>query len=216
MFKRYFLTTAAAIACATAFTSAQTPATGAAPQVPPAAQSAAPSPQSTTTDKVAERAPMTVTGCLVREQDIPGHAPSDADRAGRLEDYILTSASSARAESGKPGANPSGAVGTSGTSPATAHIGPMYKIKGISDMQLKSLAGKRVEVVGLMNAEDTKVSSSAAAPSARTPAVGSGSQTQTGTDANAGRGEEKTQWSSFAASSIREVPGSCQPAAANR
>ena len=44
-------------------------------------------------------------------------------------------------------------------------MGAMYKIKGISDMQLKSLVGKRVEVVGLMNAEDAKVSSSAAAPS---------------------------------------------------
>jgi len=160
---------------------------------------------------------MTVTGCLFREQDIPGHAPSDADRAGRLEDYILTSASSSRSDSGKPGAAASGAVGTSGTTAApTLRDGAMYKIKGISDMQLMSLVGKRVEVVGLMNADEAKVSSSAAAPSAKTPAVGSGSQTQTGTEANAGRGEEKTKWSSFAASSIREVPGTCQPATSNR
>src|ERR1700710_1362879 len=109
MFKRYFLTSATAIICATAFTSAQTPTTGAAPQVPPAAQSAPPSPQSTTTDKVAERMPQTLTGCLMRELDIPGHAPSDADRAGRLEDYILTSASSGRAEASRPGAT-AGAV----------------------------------------------------------------------------------------------------------
>jgi hypothetical protein len=215
MLKRYLLTSAAAVACATALTSAQTPVTGAAPQVPPAAQSAPPSPQSTTTDR-AERSPMTMTGCLMREQDIPGHAPSDADRAGRLEDFILTSASNPRADAAKPGAAASAAVGTSGTTAAaTANNGAMYKIKGISDMQLKSLVGKRVEVVGLMNAADMKVSSSAAAPSAKTPAVGSGSQTQTGTDANAGRGEEKTQWSSFAASSIREVPGSCS-ASSNR
>jgi hypothetical protein len=152
----------------------------------------------------------------MREQDMPGHSPSDADHAGRLEDYILTSASSGRADAARPGATP-GAVGTSGTTAAaTSNSGPMYKIKGISDMQLKALAGKRVEVVGLMSAEEMKVSSSAAAPSAKTPAVGSGSQTQTGTEANAGRGEEKTRWSSFAASSIREVPGSCQPAASNR
>jgi len=216
MFDSYFLASAAAIVCATAVLSAQTRATGAAPGVPPAVQSAAPSPQ-TTTDKVGERSPQTLTGCLMREHDIPGHAPGDADRAGRLEDYILTSAASGRADAVKPGANP-GTVPASGTTAgaATANNGPMYKIKGISDMQLKSLAGKRVEVVGLMSAEDTKVSSSAAAPSAKTPAVGSGSQTQTGTDANAGRGEEKTEWSSFAASSIREVPGSCQPAAPNR
>ena len=111
MFKRYFLTSAAAVVCATALTSAQTPTTGAAPQVPPAVQSARPSPQSTTTDRAAERMPMTITGCLVREQDIPGHAPNDADRAGRLEDFILTSASNAQAEAGKTNADASKPVG---------------------------------------------------------------------------------------------------------
>jgi hypothetical protein len=206
MFKRYFLTSAAAIVCATALTSAQTPTTGAAPQVPPAVQSARPSPQSTTTERAPERSPVTVTGCLMREQDVAGRSPGDTNRAARLEDYILTSASSPRPEAGRLDAATSGAVGTSGTTAApTAHNGAMYKIKGISDMQLKSLVGKRVEVVGLMN-EDMKASSSAAAPSAKAPAIGSGSQT-----ANADRGEEKTQWSSFAASSIREVSGSCPP-----
>jgi hypothetical protein len=155
---------------------------------------------------------MTMTGCLFREQDLPGHAPGDADRAGRLEDYILTATSNPRADAGKPGSAAPGAVGTSGSKAAPMpQSGAMFKIKGISDMQLKPLAGKRVEVVGLMNGDEPKVSSSAAVPSGKTPAVGSGSQTQTGTEANAGRGEEKTQWSSFAASSIREVPGTCQP-----
>ena len=89
----------------------------------------------------------------------------------------------------------------------------MYKIKGISDMQLKSLAGKRVEVVGLLNAD---VKDSPATDAAKTPAVGTGSQTQTGTDATAGRGEEKTQWTNFAASAIREVSGSCPTPVSNR
>jgi len=159
---------------------------------------------------------MTMTGCLFREQDIPGHAPADADRAGRLEDYILTSTAMSRHDS-KAGAPAGGAVGTSGTAAGpTARDGAMFKLKGISDMQLKSLAGKRVEVVGLMNADEAKVSSSAAKPSDKTPAVGSGSQTQTGAEANLGRGEEKTEWTSFAASSIREIPGTCRPPASNR
>jgi len=215
MFKRYFLMSAAALVCATALTSAQTPVTGAAPQVPPAVQSAAPSPQSTTTDRAAERTPVTMTGCLVREQDIPGHTPTGTGLDGRLEDFILTSASSARADTSKPGSANAGAVGTSGTTTAaTATSGAMYKIKGISDMQLKSLVGKRVEVVGLMNAEDMKMSSDAAEPSAKTQAGGSGSQAQAGAAAYADRGEEKTR--SLAASSIREVSGSCEPAASNR
>jgi len=206
MLKRYFLTGAAAAICATAMLSAQTPATGAAPQIPPAVQSARPSPQSTTTDRAAE-SPVTLTGCLVREQNVPGLPPNDADHAGRMDDYILTEASSSSPEAAKPGSSAPGAVGTSGTaSTATAHNGAMFKIQGLSEMQMKPLAGKRVEVVGLMTAN---AQSSKTAEAAKTPAVGSGSQTQTGTEANAGRGEEKTAWSNFAASSIRELPGSC-------
>jgi hypothetical protein len=60
------------------------------------------------------------------------------------------------------------------------------------------------------------VKDSAAADAAKTPAVGTGSQNQTGTDANAGRGEEKTQWTNFAATSIREVSGSCPTPVSNR
>jgi hypothetical protein len=89
----------------------------------------------------------------------------------------------------------------------------MYKIKGISDMQLKSLVGKRVEVVGLMN--DDMKASSAAAPAMKTPGAAT-AQPQTGAGAHSGRGDDKTQWSSFAASSIREVAGSCQPPSSNR
>lgn len=146
---------------------------------------------------------------------MPGHTPSNADQAGRLESYILTAtAAPSSAEAGKPNTATPGAVGTSGTSAqATASNGPIYKVKGLSEMQLKSLAGKRVEVVGLIN-EDMKAG--AAADAARTPAVGTGSQNQAGTDANAGRGEEKTQWTNFAASSIREVPGSCPTPGVNR
>jgi len=216
MFNRHFLATATAIACATALTSAQTPATGGAPQVPPAAQSSRPSPQATTTDRAPERSSMTMTGCLVREQDVPGHAPNDTYRVGRMEDYVLTSASSSRPDAAKPPAATSGAVGTSGsTAPATAHNVTMFKIDGVSDMQLKSLVGKRVEVVGLMRNDDMK-HSNPAATAAKTPAIGSGSATQTGTEANAGRGEEKTPWAHFAASSIREIPGSCAAASSNR
>jgi hypothetical protein len=214
MLKRYLLTSAAAFICASAMTSAQIPAAGAAPQLPPASPSKPPTPQSSTTDRAAERSQMTVTGCLMREQEMPGHTPNNADRAGRLEDYILTAMAPASADAGKPNAATSGAVGTSGTSAqATTNSGPMYKIKGISDMQLKSLAGKRVEVVGLLNAD---VKDGPATDAAKTPAVGTGSQNQTGTDANAGRGEEKTQWTNFAASSIREVSGSCPTPVSNR
>ena len=98
MLKRYLLTSAAAVACAAGLSSAQTPTTGAAPQVPPAAQSSRPSPQSTTTDRPAERSPVTVTGCLVREQDVAGHATSDVDRGGRFPRLLLVGTDPSPAE----------------------------------------------------------------------------------------------------------------------
>ena len=35
---------------------------------------------------------VTVEGCLVREKDVPGRQPNTAERAGVMEDFILTNA----------------------------------------------------------------------------------------------------------------------------
>jgi hypothetical protein len=81
----------------------------------------------------------------VREQDVPGRKPNVAERAGVMEDYILTnskiikgSAPSGSAAEPKPGET---VAGTSGTS-------PMYDVKGIDDSRLKSLVGQRVQIDG--------------------------------------------------------------------
>jgi hypothetical protein len=90
-------------------------------------------------------APVTVEGCLVREQDVPGRKPNVAERAGVMEDYILTntkiikgSAPSGSSAEPKPGETP---AGTSGAS-------LMYDVKGIDDSRLKSLVGQRVQIDG--------------------------------------------------------------------
>src|SRR3954468_3051278 len=40
----------------------------------------------------AQSEPATIEGCLMREQDVPGRKPNVAERAGVMEDYILTNA----------------------------------------------------------------------------------------------------------------------------
>jgi hypothetical protein len=78
------------------------------------------------------RATVTLTGCLYREEQIPGRTPNIAERAGIMEDYILANAT-----------EPAG-------TPAT---GSMYKIEKIPADKLKALVGKRIEVVGTIDPE---------------------------------------------------------------
>lgn len=89
---------------------------------------------------------VTVEGCLMREQDVPGRKPNVAERAGVMEDYILTNAKVVKG-SAPPAAStqakPAEPTGTSGTISA-----PMYDVKGIDDARLKQLVGKRVEIEG--------------------------------------------------------------------
>lgn len=88
---------------------------------------------------------VTVEGCLVREQDVPGRKPNVAERAGVMEDYILTNAKmvkgSAPAAAGTQAKREAMPTGTSG-------ITPMYDVKGLEDSQLKSLVGQRVQIEG--------------------------------------------------------------------
>ena len=111
-------------------------AAGLAAQEPPAY------PQPRTPAAQEQKATVTVEGCLVREQDVPGRKPNVAERAGVMEDYILTNAkmvkgTAPQASTAKPGA-PTGTAGTSA----------MYDVKGIDDKQLKQFVGKRVQIDG--------------------------------------------------------------------
>ncbi|HTM34074.1 MAG TPA: hypothetical protein VL263_22335, partial [Vicinamibacterales bacterium] len=90
---------------------AQEPATPARPAQP------TPQPAPRTPSTEAQKPTMSLTGCLYREDQVPGRTPNVAERAGVLEDYILAGASvtgSASQPSGTPGA-----TGTSGTTPST-------------------------------------------------------------------------------------------------
>jgi hypothetical protein len=90
---------------------------------------------------------VTVEGCLMREDDVPGRKSNVAEKVGVGEDYILTTTKMVKgsAPSAGAGAASSGAVGTSGT---TTTSGAMYDINGIDDDTLKQHVNRRVQVDG--------------------------------------------------------------------
>jgi hypothetical protein len=144
-----------------------------------------------------KQASTTITGCVYREQDVPGRAPNPAERAGILEDYILAEIRGA-ATGGAAGT--SGATGTSGS--AQPQLGTMYKLERADDEKLKALVGKRVEVTGRIDKES--------GDSSRSPAT---NPPTTQTDRAVGR--DRVDLAEFEVTSIREVSGTCpaKPAA---
>jgi hypothetical protein len=151
----------------------------------PASQPAQPAPRPGTT---AQQPATTLTGCLYRENQIPGRTPNVAEKAGVMEDYILAGASVGGSDA-KPSATP-GATGTSGTAPST---GKTYKIEGPADEKLKALVGKRVEVTGRID-----------------PQGGPGTSNPSGAATpDRGPGPDKINLPEFEASAIREVSGTC-------
>jgi len=127
----------------------------------------------------------TLVGCVYEEKDIPSRAPNAAERVGVLEDYIL--AEITPAEAAKP-------VGTSGASTPTTHS--MYKLEHAKDEELKAMVGKRVEVVGKIDAEHNDSTGQAAA-----------NTTTSKTDQVIGR--DKIDLPEFEITSMRAVAGSC-------
>ena len=142
---RLILSGTAAFLCAGVISSAQiTPQGGRPPQ--PTTQQPRPT---------ASAGPLTtLTGCLYREDSIPGRTPNAVEKAGVLEDYILADATAARdsnrtpdrpvAEAGQP---PAGAL-------AGLATGRMYKVTKLDDERLKAMKRKRVEITGTVKPDD--------------------------------------------------------------
>jgi hypothetical protein len=131
------LSVGAAAQSSTGATTTQTP-SGTTPTQTPGAQAQKPAPTPTA-------GAVTLEGCLVQEKDVPGRSPNIVEKAGIMEDYILTDS---KVVSGSAPSSP-GATGTSGaaatgTSGATAR----YHVKGLSDDRLKPMLGRRVQVEG--------------------------------------------------------------------
>jgi hypothetical protein len=181
MLNKYVVATALAAVCSGHLVAAQTST---------ANQTGTQSGQAVAQTAPQSNAAVTLTGCVYREQDVPGRAPNAAERVGVGEDYIL--AETRPAASAAPGATP-GATGTAGSSQASS--GTMFKLEFVEGSRLSSLVGKRVEVTGKIDAESGD---------ARGPQPGAA---VSGTDRVIGR--DRINLSEFEATSIREIEGTC-------
>jgi hypothetical protein len=166
------MATAAAICSAASFAYAQRPTDARPPQNPPVA-----------TESIAVQPNVTLTGCLYREEQVPGRKPNIAERAGVLEDYILADATLAPA---------SATTGTSGSAAPVPTTGNMYKINGPDGDQLKKLVGKKVSVTGKIKPEG----------GARTVTGG-------GPQPDRGLGPDAISLPDVNASQIAEIAGTC-------
>ena len=119
--------------------------TAIAAQNPPPTQPPA-QPPSASQPAMAQPQSVTLEGCLVREKDVPGRAPNPAEKAGVMEDFILTSARIKTPGSAAPAAEQP--TGTSGVK-----IG-MYEVKGLESNRLEEFVGQRVEIVGKVDPKD--------------------------------------------------------------
>jgi len=136
---RLILSGAAAFLCAGVLSAAQiTPQGGRPPQ--PTTQQPRPT---------ASAGPSTTfTGCLYREDSIPGRTPNVAEKAGVLEDYILTDATPAADSNRAPDRPVAGGGQPAAGASAGLATGRMYKVTKLEDERLKALIGKRVDVTG--------------------------------------------------------------------
>jgi hypothetical protein len=154
-----------------------------------AAQAQQPAQPSQAQQPAATAATTMLSGCLYREDQVPGRKPNVAERAGILEDYILADASVAGAQA----KGPQGLTGP-GTTPAS---GNMYKVEGPSDERLKALVGKRVELTGRIDPE------------------GSGA-TAGRPRQDRGLGPDQINLPEFEATAVREITGTCPASPAPR
>jgi hypothetical protein len=139
---------------------------------------------------------VTLTGCVYKEKDVPGRTPNVAEQAGVLEDYILANVEKKESGSQTAPTTPE-ATGTSGMKHS------MFKLEHADDSKLSALVGKRVEVMGRIDAEhgDTR-------QGATTGTTG----TQTGAQQpqrDRSLGPDDIELPEFEVTSIREVAGSC-------
>src|SRR6185436_11387741 len=95
---------------------------------------------------------VTVEGCLVREKDVPGRAPNTAERAGVMEDFILTNAKIVKGGHTAPDAAATGTAGSTATAEQPAGtsgaFGKMFEVRGLNDTELQQFVGQRVEIEG--------------------------------------------------------------------
>ena len=117
-----------------------------------------PTQQPPATAASAQEHSVTVEGCLVREKDVPGRQPNTAERAGVMEDFILTNAKIVKGGHTPPDAAATATTGTTATGEQTAGTsgaaGKMFEVRGLNETELQQFVGQRVEIEGKVDPAD--------------------------------------------------------------
>jgi hypothetical protein len=93
---------------------------------------------------------VTVTGCLMREADVPGRQPTPTERAGILPDFILTNV---QVKSASPGGATGTTPGRESTPPAAGARGLNVKLVKVDNDEMKTNLNRLVEVTGKLDAD---------------------------------------------------------------
>lgn len=94
---------------------------------------------------------VTVTGCVMREANVPGQQPSVAERAGVMRDFILTNV---QVKSASPsGAEAPGARGGA-AAPSTGTRGTQVKLTNIDNDKMEANLNRQIEVTGRLDVDD--------------------------------------------------------------
>ena len=99
--------------------------------------------------------PVTVEGCLMREEDVPGRKPNLAEKLGVGNDYILAFTKIVK------GTRPAAAARTGETAATSGMSGAMYDINGIDEETLKRHLNQRVAIDGAFDNVDAAMKSDA-------------------------------------------------------
>jgi hypothetical protein len=120
------------------------------PSSPPSSQSTARQPGSSGLQAL-DGQTVTLTGCVVREADVPGQEPSVVERAGVMQDFVLTNV---QVKSASPSGSPSGAAPSAGAgTPAAGGKGMNVKLTNIDNEKMAANLNRQVEVTGQLDVE---------------------------------------------------------------
>jgi hypothetical protein len=152
---------------------------------------------------------VTVTGCLMREADVPGRQPTPTERAGVLPDFILTNV---QVKSASPsGESPSG--GAAGTRPgaASAAGGTNIKLVKVDNDEMKANVNRQVEVTGRLDVDGGAMGGTRTGTPGTTGAPGAkpGTEATGGTRTGAGAKDQDRPLPELEVQSVRATGQPC-------
>ena len=97
---------------------------------------------------------VTVTGCVMREANVPGQEPSVAERAGIMRDFILTNVQVKSASPSGTGAATGTPSGTGAMAAGAGASSTRVKLTNIDNDKMEANLNRQIEVTGRLDVDD--------------------------------------------------------------